>query len=207
MRKVYRRSSSPWTTFLIIVLIVALFISLGVNVHLYQQLKLQPVGGEVKVTLLNDRDYFPAVHPLLEGARRSIHVVMYELRYYKRYPGSAANRLAEALARAASAGADVRVVLEHSRGWNVENAEKNRKAGEWLEERGVDVRYDHPHRTTHDKLIIVDGRYVVVGSTNWTHYALSRNHEASVLIESPEVAAEFEEYFQRLWEEATDEPR
>ena len=193
---------------LVAVLLVLLGVSVGLNVYLLQQLRLQPVpAGSVKVVPVLDDDYLEAVLPVIKGAKRSIHVIMFSARFYERYPGSPTNRLLRALADAASRGLDVRVVLEHSRGWNEENARENRETGEWLEERGVDVRYDPPGRTTHDKLIIVDGRWVVVGSTNWSYHALTKNHEASVLIESPEVAARFETYFEQVWREATDTPR
>ncbi|MFC1643917.1 phospholipase D-like domain-containing protein [Candidatus Omnitrophota bacterium] len=45
--------------------------------------------------------------------------------------------------------------------------------------------------TTHDKLIIVDSRYVVVGSHNWSIKALKQNNEASSIIDSPQLAREY----------------
>jgi len=193
---------------LIALLLVLLGLSAGLNFYLLQQLRLQPVAaGRIKVVPILDDDYLEAVLPIVKGAKVSIHVIMFSARLYERHPTSPTNRLLRALADSARRGVDVRVVLEHSRGWNEKNARENRETGEWLERRGVDVRYDPPGRTTHNKLLIVDGRYVVVGSANWSYHALTKNHEASVLIDSPEVAARFERYFERVWREATDRPR
>jgi len=40
----------------------------------------------------------------------------------------------------------------------------------------------------HDKLVIVDNRFVVEGSTNWSIAALKSNRESAALIDSPELA-------------------
>ena len=44
------------------------------------------------------------------------------------------------------------------------------------------------NRRLHDKLIIVDGRYVVEGSTNWSVSALKSNFESATLIDSTGLA-------------------
>ena len=59
--------------------------------------------------------------------------------------------------------------------------------------------YDPPNVTTHSKLLIVDGQKSLVGSTNWTYSALTRNHEVSVIVSSPEVARSLEKYFLDVW--------
>jgi hypothetical protein len=41
---------------------------------------------------------------------------------------------------------------------------------------------------THDKLTVIDGKTVLVGSSNWTKAAFTRNREANALIRSTEVA-------------------
>jgi len=46
--------------------------------------------------------------------------------------------------------------------------------------------------------MVVDGRLTLLGSTNWTHYALSNNNEVSVLIHSKELAKELIDYFNRI---------
>jgi len=39
----------------------------------------------------------------------------------------------------------------------------------------------------------------MIGSTNWSFYAIEKNHEANILIYSPQMAGEFENYFRQLW--------
>jgi hypothetical protein len=57
-----------------------------------------------------------------------------------------------------------------------------------LQEAGVTIYLIPPRVRLHDKLIIVDGRYVVEGSTNWSISALRENFESATLIDSPELA-------------------
>jgi phosphatidylserine/phosphatidylglycerophosphate/cardiolipin synthase-like enzyme len=46
--------------------------------------------------------------------------------------------------------------------------------------------------------MVVDGQLALVGSTNWTYYALTNNNEVSVFIRSKEVARELIDYFNRV---------
>jgi len=51
----------------------------------------------------------------------------------------------------------------------------------------------------HAKVVVIDGRCVVIGSHNWTESALRYNHEVSVLICSSDLAKEVKEYIESLW--------
>jgi phosphatidylserine/phosphatidylglycerophosphate/cardiolipin synthase-like enzyme len=68
----------------------------------------------------------------------------------------------------------------------------------------VEVIYDPLFKTTHAKLMVVDGRLTLLGSTNWTYYALTNNHEASVVIRSQELTKAIMDYFNRV--KATGSP-
>jgi phosphatidylserine/phosphatidylglycerophosphate/cardiolipin synthase-like enzyme len=46
--------------------------------------------------------------------------------------------------------------------------------------------------------MVVDGQLALVGSTNWTYYALTNNNEVSVLIRSKEVAKVLVDYFNQV---------
>jgi phosphatidylserine/phosphatidylglycerophosphate/cardiolipin synthase-like enzyme len=62
---------------------------------------------------------------------------------------------------------------------------------------GVQVWEDSPEQVSHQKVITVDGNLTLVGSTNWTFYSTDRNHEASILLEGPEVTGYFRGKFWR----------
>ncbi|MBL7131129.1 MAG: hypothetical protein ISS45_06985, partial [Candidatus Omnitrophica bacterium] len=144
-----------------------------------------------------NRKYFSQVRSLISEAEQSIYVVLYLARYYQKYTDSSSNRLIKELISAAQRGVDVRVILEQS-DWNEKNTEENKATAKILSEGGVKVWLDDFKKTSHNKLIIIDGRYVVIGSTNWSYYALDKNNESSVLIDSPELSDVFKKYFEKV---------
>jgi phosphatidylserine/phosphatidylglycerophosphate/cardiolipin synthase-like enzyme len=44
----------------------------------------------------------------------------------------------------------------------------------------------------HNKFAVVDGRWVITGSFNWTTSAERRNHENLLVLDCPDLAARFE---------------
>jgi phosphatidylserine/phosphatidylglycerophosphate/cardiolipin synthase-like enzyme len=147
------------------------------------------------VLAADDRDFFSIVHELIGGAEKSVDVVLYQSRFYFRYPNSKSNILIADLADASERGVKVRAVLELA-AWNIENSEQNRDVWAVLTGSGVEVYFDPADRTTHSKLVIVDGEYVVIGSTNWSYYSLDQNYEANVVIDSKGAAEQFEKFFE-----------
>ncbi len=92
------------------------------------------------------------VYRLIDGARSSVDLTMYEL----------ADPTAEAdLAAAAARGADVRVILD-------QHLEKSRNQGayDYLAAHGVHVRWAPPGTTFHQKTLTVDGTTSVVMTLN-----------------------------------------
>jgi cardiolipin synthase len=150
------------------------------------------------VQVLTDRDYFQTVLKCFKEAQSSIKVMLFEASYYEKYPKSPTNVLIQELVAAHKRGVAVKVILER-RDERHRASVSNEKTGTILFREGVDVVYDPATITTHTKLLIVDGKISVVGSTNWTYSALEKNHEVSVLIHSSEVAQRLQDYFQTIW--------
>ncbi|MEM0092927.1 MAG: phospholipase D-like domain-containing protein [Thermofilum sp.] len=146
----------------------------------------------VSVELLNDRDYYPTLLDLISRANRSIYIMMYVFKS----DTDTIMRITNLLVSKAKQGLDVRVILENS-------IEDNSYAYQLLKEGGVRVVYDSRSVTTHSKLVIIDGYIILVGSHNFSYMAMMRNHESSVLIISPELAARQTEYFMSVWTEST----
>jgi phosphatidylserine/phosphatidylglycerophosphate/cardiolipin synthase-like enzyme len=150
---------------------------------------------DVKVVL--DREYFEITRGLLRNAKKSIQMMMFEASFYTKHPKSPSNILIGELISARKRGITVEVILETSdRGERV--TERNRLTGKMLSREGVEVIYDPLFVTTHAKLIIIDGRISLLGSTNWTYHSLTSNHEVGVLIESDGVARILQYYFDRV---------
>jgi len=143
--------------------------------------------------------YASAVISLLDHAEASVHVACYRMSYYAGFQGSTANELIAAVVRAANRGLDVRVFLDDCSFYS-DSAEANLLTAIFLSQQGVPVRFDAPEDTMHAKMLVIDGKHAVVGSTNWNYYALERNHESSVaLLAMPEVSSTFDALFEELW--------
>ncbi len=148
------------------------------------------------VKIITNRDYFPAVIELFENAELSIYVFMFTARIYLEYPEDVNWELLHGLIAARKRGVDVKVILDAS-SWNKDNTLKNKHMADSLKAGGVKVYYDPLDVTSHPKLLIIDHRYTVVGSTNWSYYAMEKNNEASVIIDSEAVAGGMEKYFKK----------
>ena len=148
-------------------------------------------SGVDGIEVVNDREYFDRVFELIDSADESIHLVMFEIKYYEKYPDSEVNQLVEKLIQKNAEGVDVKIIVDQFL--------TDVRAVEILEKTGVDIKWDSTSVTTHNKLMIVDGRIVLIGSTNWSYYSFSKNHESNVIFNDRESAEKFERYFEELW--------
>jgi phosphatidylserine/phosphatidylglycerophosphate/cardiolipin synthase-like enzyme len=149
------------------------------------------------VQLVMDGQYFQVAKKMIQEAKHSIQVMMFEMGYYDKYPNTPSNLLIKELIDARKRGVKVEVILEVKEGED-RTTKRNRHTGKILSEGGVEVIYDSPSKTTHAKLMVADGQLTLLGSTNWTYYALTNNNEASVLVRSKEVAQALKDYFNQV---------
>ena len=63
-----------------------------------------------------------------------------------------------------------------------------------MRKHGIKVNFDSPKTTTHTKLVVIDRRYSMVGSHNFTHAALKYNNELSLLIDDRDLAQQLTDY-------------
>ncbi|NJE00314.1 phospholipase [Thermococcus sp. JdF3] len=143
------------------------------------------------VKLLVDDAYYRSLIEDIRGARESVYVTMFLMKYDPNDSYDHANDLIRALVEARKRGVSVHVILENS-------IEDNRKAYDYLRSNGVDVVFDSPAVTLHTKMVVIDGGVVYIGSHNWSEAALDWNHEVSVRIESQEIAETLLEYFEEI---------
>jgi len=155
-----------------------------------------PQTFKAKVTPINNREYFPKVLGLIEKSKKSIYAILFCAKYYEKYPSSLSNQLLNSLIKCAKRGVKVEIILDQSENESV--SKDNIKTAIYLSRNGVNVYMDSLEKTTHSKVLIVDEKYIVVGSTNWSYYSLKHNNEASVIIESPELAKYYIKYFKKI---------
>ena len=153
---------------------------------------------------LVDQEYYPTVHKAFTNAKKSILCVMYMAKLDPGHSGGDEYQLVLDLINAHKRGVTVLVIFDQ----NVKFWEKGKKrdiierrseyAYDLLLRAGVPVFYDSKSRVTHSKVIVIDKYITIVGSTNWTYGALRKNHEASVMIKSRDVALAFERKLKKI---------
>jgi phosphatidylserine/phosphatidylglycerophosphate/cardiolipin synthase-like enzyme len=149
------------------------------------------------VQLVIDAQYFQVARKMIQEAKVSIQVMMFEMGYYEKYSNTPSNLLIKELIEAKKRGVKVEVILEVKEGKD-RTSERNRQTGKILSDKGVEVIYDPLFKTMHAKWMVVDGEKILLGSTNWTYYALTNNNEVSVLIRSKQVAKGLVDYFNQV---------
>ena len=123
----------------------------------------------------------------IKSARESIHVATYSF---------TSKPVAEALLAVHKRGLDVRVVAD-KRG----NSDKY-TAVTFLANQGVPVRLNGKYAIHHHKFMVVDGKHIQTGSFNYSAAAVEKNAENVLVIwNMPELAAQFEHEWNRLWKE------
>lgn len=86
----------------------------------------------------------------------------------------------------------------------------NRKGIEYMAKElltmNIDLRMEKESEKTqrllHEKLMVVDSRYVVIGSTNLNYRSFTLAYEVSLVIESPALALELEEHFATIFDDS-----
>lgn len=166
------------------------------NVNLFPALAAGN-GAPAKVTLLPDHKYYDALSGGIRRAKREIKGCFF---LFKVSAGrnSLPLALVDELIAAHRRGVRVSLELEQDTMGKGSVYEQNRRAASMLKEAGVSVRFDVPRTTTHVKAMVIDGRFVYLGSHNLTQSALKYNNELSVMIDSPELAAEVGGYLDNL---------
>lgn len=147
----------------------------------------------------SDRSYSGAVLPLLEGAGKEIVASLYLFETNDAAgPWHPVNRFAEALLRARQRGVGVRLYLNTKFRIVAKTEVGLGKYFERLLKAGAEITTLLSKRRLHDKLIVIDGRYVAEGSTNWSVSALEDNFESASIIDSPAHAKKKLERLARL---------
>jgi len=137
-----------------------------------------------RISFIADKGFSQAVLDAIRAAKTSIDVTELEFRdsYYT-------DSIRVALVNAQKPGVQVRVILEDLDG-NIDQVNAMKKGG-------VTVKYGDYE--LHAKTLVIDGRVVFVGSTNFSQSSLKYNHETDFRFNDTGIGAAFEHYFNELW--------
>lgn len=164
-----------------------------------------------KLTLLQNGDeYFPAMLKAIQAAKKTINFEAYIF-----YSDTVGTQFRDALSERASAGIEVRMLLDGiGSGWRLNNSDVR-----MMKKAGVKFAYYHPthswrldrtNRRTHRRVLVVDGKLGFTGAVgfakNWSGHAQDKDHwrDALMRVEGPLVAS-LQAAFQEHWVKAFGE--
>ncbi len=154
-----------------------------------QQERCECLDGEVQYVISPGAD--DEIISYIRSSEKTVDVEMYLFNY---------RPLADELIEAANRGVKVRVILEP----RLSGDNPNLEMMEYLRSNGIDARWGSlEYKLTHTKAMILDGKRVLLGSTNWSYSALKKNREYSILIDDKEIAEEFLKNFENDWDKAS----
>jgi phospholipase D len=114
----------------------------------------------------------------IHAARKSIDVQAYVL---------TSRPIVRALTDAVKRGVKVRIIFDRA---NVKKRAKTYARDLWKS--GALCFYDNGVKTAHNKVMIIDGEWVITGSFNFTYSAQFNNAENVLMIQSRQLAAQYE---------------
>ncbi|RLE45471.1 MAG: phospholipase [Candidatus Methanomethylicota archaeon] len=146
--------------------------------------------------LLEDKEYYKTLLDVIKRANKSVYVAMYVIKYDPRegLEEDPVNMILYELCKLKSKGLDIKVLVDDT------TYKSYYETIEYLKDCGIDIKLKPKEISrAHLKVVIIDGKYLFVGSHNRTESALWFNKEITVLTTDPKLISEALDYFNDLW--------
>ena len=157
------------------------------------RLKTQIVSlNSTKITPLfspQDKIVTNQILSLIKNAKNYIYIPAFIITHEK---------LAEELISAKQRGVDVKIILDASTSLSAKN--KLLK----LRNAQIPVKIENYAGKIHSKSIIIDDKYIIAGSMNFTNSGENYNDENSLIIEDKRLTAYYKGFFEYLWNKIPD---
>lgn len=131
---------------------------------------------------------------LIQEARQSLDLAIFDL---------SEPSVVDALIQAQQRGVRVRIMTDS------DNLARNGQLEPQfvaMKKAGIQFKGDERTGLMHNKFMIMDGKAVITGSANLTPYSLYRDNNNSLKIDSPQLAANYQAEFDRLYKEGERGP-
>lgn len=139
------------------------------------------------IQVISGRQFPAVVIPLINSAKKSIDIVVFDWRWYGADPGASVQLFNQAILRAVKRGVKVRAIVNCHAMITM------------LKKYGVNAKQVIVQKLMHCKLMIIDQEKVITGSHNYTQSAFHLNVELSVLIEDQSTIPAFLQFYENLW--------
>lgn len=131
-----------------------------------------------------DKTVEKALVPLIENAQSYIYLPVFVITHKK---------LTQALIDAKKRGVDVKIILDAT------SVRSNHTTHEILREAGIPLKTENYAGKVHNKSMIIDDKYVITGSMNFSNSGENRNDENCLVIENSDLAKFYKGWFEFIW--------
>jgi len=142
---------------------------------------------ENQIITIIGKEFPDIVIPMIEKARKSIDIIVYDWRWYPDQIGAKIQRFNNAIIQSAQKNVKIRTISN------------SRKTIRVLEKFKIKAKQINTRGIIHTKLMIIDNEVAILGSHNYTMNAFTINLEVSVIIINKEVIERLKQYFINLW--------
>ena len=137
--------------------------------------------------ILIGREFAREVIPLIQNAKKTIDIMVYEWRWYPNEIGSKIQCFNQAIIQANKKNIEVKAVVHKT------------LIAEILRREKIKVRKVESSKVLHTKLMIIDNEIVILGSHNYTMNAFNINYEVSVILHDKEIVLDLKQYFKNFF--------
>lgn len=136
-----------------------------------------------------DKTIEKAIIPLINDAQKYIYIPIFVITH---------KQMTDALLQAQKRGVDVRIILDAT------SIRARHSTHSYLRKSGIKLKTENYAGKIHTKSMIIDDKYVITGSMNFSNSGENKNDENCLIIESPEIAHFYKGYFEFLWKKIPD---
>jgi phosphatidylserine/phosphatidylglycerophosphate/cardiolipin synthase-like enzyme len=134
------------------------------------------------------KEFPQKVIPLIEYAKHSIKIVVFDWRWYPNDPANPVQLFNQAIIRAKRRGLKIQVIG---------NCDEIIKI---LKEQGIEAKKAMTKNLVHAKMMIFDDKDLVIGSHNFSQNAFTMNYEISTYIPDCPDVENYLRFFDSLWQ-------
>lgn len=137
--------------------------------------------------LIIGKEFPQKVIPLIQQAKKSIDIIVYDWRWYSDQIGSDIQKFNNAIVVAKRKGIEVRAIVNSPNIASILNTS------------GITAKVFSSKRTLHVKNMLIDNETAIIGSHNYTMNAFTLNYEVSIITQKKEVVNRLRKFFDILW--------
>ena len=149
------------------------------------------LGKSVVTPLFSPKDKIITnnIIPLIESSKNYIYIPAFIITH---------DALTNSLIRAKHRGVDVKIILDAT------NTSGSRNKLKVLRMSGIPVKVENYAGKVHSKSIIIDDKYIIAGSMNFSNSGENKNDENVLIVEDERLARHYKGFFEYLWKKIPD---